>query len=350
MPSRAQWTLLSCLFVSGSCAPERTPALPPLGELPSPRLPEREFQRIGTLTLEESATVVNVAPVVSADTNGGGFFIVDQREARVRTYRPDGSLARQFGRRGPGPGEFQRPMSGYRLASGGSIVADPISGLLRFDGRDSLVLAQHPRFTPIYSVVPLSDSLVLLAGRSRGVTHPGSPLLHVWDLTSGRVVRSFFPTPGTELVQQAARNFGWVGVALRGDTVAAVFALTDTVYFFRTDGRPIGKHHLPISGFTPMQRLPVSELGDPVRRTRWMHQFYFLYDLFWLPDGSILVQYERPHGLESAWNLVHLSRNGRRLFDLKNTPKLMAERNGKLYFVDPGAEVPNQWLVTRLKP
>jgi hypothetical protein len=341
---RAIWILPLALTFSGGCEPRREQ--PPPAQAGITSLPSKYFQTLGTISLQENADVINVSPSVSARPGGSGFLVVDQREARARLYRDDGRLLRQFGRKGRGPGEFQRPIAGYELRGGHLLIADLANGLLQFASPDSLLSAAHPPLMPIYGVVPLSDSVALLAGRGTG-TAPA--LLHVWNVSRGAPVRSFFTTPGDSIQRIAARNFGWAGAAVRGDTIAAVFALADTLYLFDLAGTRLRAIPLRIAGFRSMHELPGPAADDPVRLGRWLEQFVFLNSVFPLPDGTFLVQSERQRGTESEWNLLRVDTDGRTSFDLRNTPRLLAVRGDRLYFADPAAEAPNRWIVARLR-
>ncbi len=341
---------LVCGFVVvlASCRDSGAPRSSADDGTPEP-LPRQYFTITGRIALEENRDVINVAPFVAPRGDADGFLIVDQREARTRLYAADGRLVRQFGRRGRGPGEFQRPIAGAQTPSGRLVVADMANGLLQFSAHDSLLSSARPQLTPMYGAVAVSDSIVLLAGRGTAPAGQRAPLLHLWSLERGEVVRSFFPTPGDSIQRLAARNFGWVGTALRGDTIAAVFSLSDTLYLFNTQGQPLGTVPLAVRGFTPVRELPEGRGDDPVELNRWMGQFRFLNSVFPMPDGSYLVQYERPEAMESRWNLLRVDARGRVVWDLTDTPRLMAAQNGRLYFQDPQAEAPNRWIVAQLR-
>jgi hypothetical protein len=148
---------------------------------------------------------------------------------------------------------------------------------------------------------------------------------------------------------------GWTKASLRGDTVAAIFATSDTVYLFTTAGRELGKVPVPSRFFRhgPAQG-PGRTLTDPVAQARWMSQFDFVEGVYWLPDGSLLVAYQNPvpeRALQRERHLVHMGRDGRRLFETRGGPRLLEVdgRTGNLVFVDAGAEVPNRWAVARLR-
>lgn len=315
----------------------------------APTLPSQYFVAVGELTLDENPSVINVSPKVSVESNGQ-FLIADPREAQVRVYSAAGRLLRHFGRRGQGPGEFQRPIAASRLPSGEVFVADFSRRLVIFDstGERSILTASVP-LLPIYAAIPLSSQRVLLAGQQSSTSaRTRIPLIHVWNRHTQEIERSFFPTPGDSVVQLAARNFGAAYMAMRGDTIAAVSALSDTVYLFNVNGQPLGTVPLHIHEYLRVRSYTPQETSDPIRRARWLNNLHFLAGIHWLPDGSFLVQYERPRDAESEWNLVRVSRTGVRMMELRNTPELLAIHHGVALFIHPSADLPNRWLLAKL--
>lgn len=341
----ARYALVTLLLASACNDPgEMSPVSAPV----SPSLPEQYFTSVKTIKLEENDDVINVVPAVAVRRDGNAFLVVDLLEARARLYRPDGTLERQFGTRGGGPGEFRRPLTGFWDAER-LVIADMGSGVLQFSAPGVFSHGGRPPLQPLYGAFPLTSSTALLGGRRPPPGGRGrATLLHVWDLRADSLVHSFFPTPGDSVLQVAARNFGWVGAAVVGDTIAAVFALSDTLYFFDRTGRAGRRIPLPIRSFRPMRAIP-PEASDPVRRNQWLSKFLFLNSVFPLPDGGFLVQYERPAGTESRWNLLRLDRDGSTRFDVQDTPRLLAVHQGELIFQSPESPTPSQWLIARLR-
>lgn len=344
-------SVLLCAVLVGSCGNEETRAEVGM-EAGTVRqieqLPRRFFEIVGEITLEESDEVITVSPKTSLDA-AGDILIADGREAQIRIYRTDGSLVTHFGRRGSGPGEFSMPQRAHRLPSGALMVADIVRGLAIFDSLGTAyVEATYPPVSPLYTALPLSDSLVLVAGRqtpTEGRDERPS-LLFVWNRITRTVVHRFFPTPGDTTILRAAGNFGWANMAVRGDTVAALFAMTDTLFFFNTAGVALGRIPLPMERFLRMESFVVT--NDPVKRTEWLGGLHFLESVHWLADGTLLVQYERPERLGSEWHLLWITRDGRRLFDLHDTPRLLTVQADRLYFLRPDSETPDRWLIARL--
>lgn len=313
-----------------------------------PILP-RYFTPIGELLLDEDRSVMNVNPNVTMDHNGQ-YLVIDTREAQGRIYSSKGRLVRHFGRRGQGPGDFQRPISINRLSSGEILVADLSRRLVIFDsvGQQAILTATVP-IMPLYKSLPISSEDVLLAGPPAPAPRGSrAPLLHIWNRGLQRIERSFFPTPGDSIVQLAARNFGAVSMAVRGDTIAAVFAFSDTVYLFGRNGEERGKVPLPLTAFLRIQSYQPAELSNPVKRTAWLNGLNFMTDIHWLSDGSFLVQYERPRNAESEWNLVWATRSGERIVEAQNSPKLLTVNRDIAVFIHPDSEAPNRWLLVRL--
>ena len=138
-------------------------------------------------------------------------------------------------------------------------------------------------------------------------------------------------------------------MAARGDTLAAVFALTDTVYLFDVRGRLLERVPIPFLGFRrPSEPMPKLASLDEYRK--WASGFSAISQVFWLADGSFLVLYFDTDGVAPRWRLHHMSRGGRRRFEILDSPQLLAASpaGGSLYFVAPGAETPASWTVGSL--
>jgi len=317
-----------------------------ISSVETPMLPETLFHRIGTIDLEENEEVINVSPTVDVDDDGS-FLIADGRESRVRIYRPRGSLVTQFGMEGEGPGEFGTPTRVWRQPDGGLMVVDMSRGFMEFDSsghrylRGSAIPVQM-----LYTADPLSVDFTLVAGLLRGSKDP-RPLLHVWDRETESFLQSFFPTPGDSLTRLAARNFGWADFARRGDSIAAISAFTDTLFLFDPAGQELGRVPLPIRDFRRIRSY--NPRGSPVELDEWLGELHLLVDVHWLSDGSFLVQYQRPRGADNEWNLLRTTVAGDRVFDLRNTPELLAVDGDRLFFVDPQSLTPNRWAITRLR-
>lgn len=330
-----------------ACSPERAPA-DQLEEHP-PSLPGEYFQLTRTISLEESDDVINVWPTVTVDGNDG-YFVVDRREARARLYSPDGSLINQFGRRGGGPGEFGRPQAGYRHVDGTLVVVDSHNGLVRFDPAGDSARSVRLPLHSVYGIVPHSAHTALLVGRLP-TAEPSAPagLLHLWDLEADSLRQSFFPTPGDTIMQMTGRHFGWAHAAVYQDTIVAVYALSDTLYFFDAEGSLADRVPLRIRGFRFMNELPGESGADQIGIERWLTRYLLIARVFPLPDGTFLVQYERPAGRQSRWNLLRVDRAGRTLLDLQDTPRLLAVNDGELIFHAPDSPAPDRWQLARLR-
>jgi len=70
----------------------------------------------------------------------GAIYVMDQQVPALRVYNPDGTYRTTFGRKGGGPGEYQRPDGGLNILSDGRILLrDPANARIQVyapDGRD----------------------------------------------------------------------------------------------------------------------------------------------------------------------------------------------------------------------
>jgi hypothetical protein len=299
------------------------------------------------IRLEENSDVVNVSPRVYVDGRGS-FLVGDSKENQVRVYSASGALQRHFGRQGDGPGEFNFISGVARLPSGDVVVSDMGGMITVFDSLGAKVrhTLQLP-ILPMSNLLVLDDSHILVTGLLR--TREG-PRVHIVELPSGKVTRSFFappkPSPGLE---STYKYTGGVSVAIHGDTAAAIFSLADTVYLLGLDGRPRGK--LPLrSGFYRQLTKPTPLNVPPPVLDAWNDSFSMLSRIFWAPDGSFYVTYFDRVDHEPAWRWVHLARNGTGLFEVRDAPMLLGlAPDSSLIFMKPGSDLPNVWSRAKVR-
>lgn len=301
------------------------------------------------IEVEENEEVINVVPRVSLDPRGG-YLVADAAEAQIRRYDADGGLTAAFGRKGNGPGEFQHLTAAFRTRDGRIAAAEMSGRLTWFDAAGAeVVRVQSTDVGPLYDAAPMNDSLVLLVGRRAA----RDELLHVWNRRAERISASFFPVPSHPPELAGAYLFaGAADAAIRGDTIAAVFALTDSVYFFSLDGTLQDRTAIPFRHFRPV-RDPMPGGAAPVREfVEWSEGFSSISQVSWTADGNLLVEYFDISDNFPAWRLIHLTRTGHRVFfEARDTPRLLAADpiTGSVLLVAPGAEAPNRWARVRLR-
>jgi hypothetical protein len=335
--------LAVCLGASGlgACAPRDSAA------------PLVRFQDIASataeITLDEPPNVLNVTPRVVADPRGG-YIVADPSESRVRLYSPRGKLLTQFGGKGSGPGEFERVAAAVRSPTGELLTFDMNGRLTVFDptGRRVLGIQQTP-VAPLYHVALLDRNRVAITGRLGPLAT--SPLVHLWDFRRGRLVGSFFrPIPPTRDLESAYLFSGFTDVAVRHDTLAVLFALADTLYLYDLNGRARGRLPLPFTGYRRL-REPMPRTFSPLARRRWIEGFSTASHVYLKSDGTILVQFFDTEQGQPQWRLLGMRRDGRPLFQIRNSPRLLALAGdaNSLIFVHPGALVPSRWTIVQVK-
>ena len=321
----------------------------------SPQCPIETGARIGNVVqwtmeiqLEESPQVMAINPHISIDPRGG-FIVAENREAQVRIYSNNGTLTRHFGRQGSKPGEFNQVISAVRLGSG-EILAVEVGGRLSlFDSiGKGLIDTQSTPLFPVYDIAVVNDSVIAISGRVQG--RVGSSLVHLWDLRHKRLVRSFFkpPLPSPEFEPSYAFA-GSADVAVRGNTVAAVFALSDSVYLFDLQGVRRRAIEIPSSSFRKMTEL-MPQGGDPEAINRWLESFSSSAEVFLGESVIFLQHYDYVKG-QPRWRLLGIGSGDEPLFEVEDNPKLLAvsEHNDMLLFISPDAEQPNVLYAAHLR-
>jgi hypothetical protein len=305
-----------------------------------------------SIQLAETPEALLVTPVVKFDPRGG-FLVADLREAQIRRYGPDGALLWHAGRKGNGPGEFISPPAVVRLSTGDVIAVDRSGRLTLFDSAGAKVLrTEETGLARVEDLGVVDDTTVLLAGVLEGDVD--KPRLHLWSLNSNRILASFFNPLPNAVNRTVSTVAGWTQFAIRADTVAAIFATSDTVYLFTLGGRALGKVPLPARHFRRgPDGVPARTLSR-IEQAEYLSQYDMVEDVYWHPDGSLFVPYQSrdaDRALERQRHLVHVGRAGERLFETRNGPRLLGVHpgTGDLYFVHPSAELPNRWAVARVR-
>lgn len=299
------------------------------------------FATVDSLVLEESENVVTVQPHVSIDPRGG-FLVADSRESQVRVYSRTGALERVLSDGSERTVYLERPYGASRMANGDIVVADFASGSIT-------VIPTHPEEpariieTPIFPLVDvkvLNERQVLLLGEDSVYARA---LLHVWDLPSGEIVKSFYPPP-KHLDQDVVATLGRVSTASRGNKVAAVYSLSDTLVFFDRDGNELSRVHIPIDPFiAPTGPLP--EVNTFRAQQAWVSQFTFISGVFWIGEDQLLVQWELANGFQADYGLVQMDTTGRRIWGMAPAPRLFGVRDDEFFFQDPSSDALNRWIV-----
>lgn len=302
-----------------------------------------------TIALEENDEVINVWPQVSVD-GAGNFLVADQKESQVRVYGSSGKLVRHFGRKGNGPDEFNSTVRALPLPSGGVLVVDARGKVAVVRSGEARVSETHRLpVRPVYSASLIGDSLLLVAGRI-GEKEPGSPLLHVFDLASMSLSHSFFSSPSRFRDDPIERNIGFVNATVSGDTIAAVYSVSDTVYLFRPDGTALGQVPLNSKNFRRAEGRPPKRGSNVQDLLKWVATFSLTTDVFWTPGGDFLVQYQDRDGTDMRWRLTRITREGQPVFDVWDTPRLLAsdQQGSRFLFISPDSETPNVWVSASL--
>ena len=343
-PARAG-LLLACLCASALACDGGGDDSPPAA---TPTGPGVSWLR--TIEIEETPSSLSVLPVVALDP-GGGFLVADAGEAQIRRYGGDGKILWTSGRRGEGPGEYRTPNVVTRLPDGRVMVGDRSGRITYLDSAGQLVRTARTPLGGIEDALVIDDSVVLLSATR--LADAGGHRLHWWNVrTDTMLASSFAPTQraaNTVLAQVAS----WMKLARRGDTIAAIFAPVDTVYYFTPDGRSLGQVPIPFTNRRQSDRPPPGRGSTPRQRAEWMSGFDLVADVHWLPDGDLLVAYQNSdpaRASERQWHLLRMTDSGTRITEIRDVPRLLEvdAASGELFFISPEAEAPNQWSLARL--
>jgi hypothetical protein len=320
------------------------------------RTPQRSFDDVFTvqrsIVLEENDDVINVSPSLTPHPEGG-FLVADFREHRVRRYAESGDLLWQFGREGEGPGEFGAVQAALQIPDGRIMIGELSRKVTLLDEEAQEVSEVFPTFTDgrIEELDLLADGRVLVSGRWN-YANPGQGILKVVDPATGRADASFFVPQVPAFLQLGAARAGWATSDIRGDTIATMFAWSDTIHLQDLDGNVLEEIPLPPSSFVHAREHPDGFESPAV----WMRQHSRFQEIEWLPDGRFLIQYGgatrgvSPQDSAARYHILLIGRQGQGLAEVLDGPRFrMIGNDGGIYFSDPDDLEASRLLVTTLK-
>lgn len=300
---------------------------------------------LGSFWLEESDSVLTVSVFVTPDPVGG-FIVADPRDAQVRLYDERGRLRKLVAKPGLGPGEVRVPLSGLRRPDGRLLVVDVgTSNILEFDASGDAELARYATPFQIVRLLNAGEDVIAVGTPPSSRSGPPPFLLHTW--TDGAVSESFFRAPATRASPRTVIEYAFPSATVAGDRILATYTLSDTLYVYSRNREPVRKVSLGLRHWSQPESDPPGPPGSPVRR-QWEEGLTRLSGAFLVGD-RILVQYYGRQGGEFVWGLACLTRDGAVLFDILDTPRLLAVDGDRLYFVDAESLTEERWVIASLR-
>jgi hypothetical protein len=107
----------------------------------------------------------------------------------------------------------------------------------------------------------------------------------------------------------------------RGDLIAYAASIQDTVHVIDLAGGPARMVTLPSDVFRTAQPPTPEALQAP---RLWLESFSLVTDVFLVSDEIVLIQFLDRVNRNPAFRLVAMSLDGRRLFSLRDTPRMLA--------------------------
>jgi hypothetical protein len=332
--------LLMALTVAASCGAQALSTKSSFSEFSD------VLQWDGEFRLQHADSLFVVLPAVTV-TPTGAFIVADLVENWIRRYGPDGHVRGMME-----IGDLRRghldPLA-FALESGSDVIGySRLGGFTAFDSTGATIRDANTGLARLYAGLLANDTTVLLAGVLPGAAR--GPLIHVWDLRRDSIAESFFNVPLHESRLDVAYAFsGSTALAARGDSIAATFARADTLYLFRLDGQMLSKVRIPFVDFRHVAEPPPAQT-DPAAFVRWRDSYSSVSQVFWAEDGTFFIQYFDMIGVEPRWGLLHMNREGDLLFDVADTPRLLALlEHDQLLFEGPG-DKPGEWRIAKLRP
>ena len=137
---------------------------------------------------EEAGDSLFVAPVDIDSDADGNIYVLDARDAVIRLFGSQGSFIRTIGRKGQGPGEFERPICMDVLPNGNILVVDQSLMRLTTFAENGRFAKSSPLKEYIYDISLAKDG-VLIAGYSE--PQSSTDCVGTYDIETGLMTPLF---------------------------------------------------------------------------------------------------------------------------------------------------------------
>ncbi len=350
---------LLLLLVLPSCAPEtgyrQADTVDGAGSSETPSVAEpidtaafaAAFEVVREVVLEENDQAMVVQPMVSSGGNGL-LLLAEPMEGQVNVFGTDGTFKAILGGRGEAPGELQFPLTAHRSGNGEIVVGDVMLQRITFYPPDE---GEEPEVVPspipaVIGAQDIGDGRYIVAGADP--SRPRPTLLHIWNRESGSIERSFLPVGVSEALLPAAASFSAASATLEGDTIWAVWALSDTLYKFDRSGDFLAALPLPLPRPGDLEALTRAPTDARAAQSA-LNAVTQVTEVFALDNGDKVIVSMQLRGPDNVRDMLILDRQGDLIWKAANMPELMTVDDGLFYFQHPGSSQPNRWLVARRK-
>lgn len=317
---------------------------------PHSRVLDGLVEWIDPLEFQETPAVPFIDPRVAIDGDTG-YLIVDAPASQVRVYGQDGRLVTYFGREGDGPGEFRDLRGVARLPSGNLVTVDFTGRVAEWTANGGLLRDHRPSLAGPMGVSPISDTLVAIvtAPMYEATGSDEFPWVRLFDLSRSELGAQLLTLRSASLSRTRSMQ-GEYNPTL-GRRFALTWGVLDSLWIVQLDPPSVRRMALD-SDLVRANRPVVDRPSDTVGFREWMTSSTFANAAFSSPNGGWLVSLWRPRlGGETHWGLLRLDENGRRVWEVHPTPRLMAvdPHSGVLIFVESSGVLPNRFDRARLR-
>lgn len=313
---------------------------------------EKNIEVIKKISLENSFT-----KATSVTIDGQGRLIsTNVKQANVKVHDKNGQLLVNYGRSGRGPGDFMYPLSTIRLTSGRLLTIEFHGKISIFnETADSLIDIHNVEILPLSEVHEIDENRILLVGSKR--IGDQVKLLHVFDLSTGRILKSFLNLPFN--LSDYGGIFNSISKLAAADVkdgyIASIITPFPEIIFFDTDGSIVRRQEIEINNFKKIEQQN-GEL-NPRNAAEYITTFSLAENIFWLDEDNILVNFYRITNFEPSsrdknliqeFALAKIDSSGKVQFEIGKTPNLKAVRRNKLYFENLNLENEVEILVAKV--
>lgn len=282
--------------------------------------------------LVDGEEFVLITPIPSL-TSDGHLLLADSDERLFAEYFPNGQvrwrlLEDEVGAR------FSRPVRAYDLSDSTALLLELNEHAWIIDRRSGAILRRLTLgLIRVEDVASLTPSELLFSGIDP--LNVGGPRIHVYDLDSNTIRRSFYNPGQNHPDDDLPLVAGAVRFARQDSVLAATFALVDSLFFYTVEGQRLGAVKLDLRRFRPASTVSSDVLGDATRRSQWLDSFETIAAVHWPHKDTIAVRYRSIRNAQPIWHVASFAPSGIRHFEVANAPRLVNNgiANGRWHFL-----------------
>lgn len=301
------------------------------------------LQKDSPITLMQEQSLIGSLRALKVDSQNN-FWCLDSKARNIKQYDNNGKFIRTIGKKGPGPGEFVRPLA-FWIDDDNLLVGDPQSRKLHvFD--KSRKFERFFRIRDCREMHRLDVDTIILGAAVKDHDKTGA-CLHLFDMRKGDIKKSFYPISENALKNRMIGD----GIFFDLDKENNIYSIQEMEYQiskFNSTGNLLKTFSSPNSQYKAPPSKPFEDFLQRSKLTAWIKSWTHIHGLFVVGNRIIIqmIQFQE----EDTYYLLDLySLDGTPLYQgIRSKYRLLnSDSNEILYFINENPEAEEQINISK---